>query len=269
MKQLKKDVKGIDIKSKKDVIILDMTSEIELEAFYKKYKPKNTYMPAFIPGVDLCETDKKVCEINERGVRNVANACKKHNSKLIFFSSDYIFDGKNGPYSESANANPINEYGRIKFLCEEMVKEVKDYLIIRTTVVYGYEKDSKNFLMTLSNDLMKKMEKNVPNDQMGNPTHVKDLSIITINLVESGMNGIYNVVGPDYCSRYIFALKIARTFGLDEKLIKPIPTEKLNQAAKRPLKGGLIIDKIRKEINANPSGMDIVLNELKPLFKKK
>ena len=117
--------------------------------------------------------------------------------------------------------------------------------------------------MTLTKDLKNQIEKAIPNDQIGSPTYVKDLAEISIKLVEENKNGIYNVAGPDLCSRYVFALKIAHSFGLNENLIKPISTEQLKQPAKRPLRGGLIIDKIRIEINANPSGIDNVLDTIK------
>lgn len=253
---------------KEGLIKLDMTSKSDLESLYNKYKPKIVYMPAFIPGVDYCELNKDACEINRSGIRNVMEICKKYNSKLIFFSSDYIFDGKYGPYLEIDKPNPINEYGKTKLICEKIVQELSDYLIIRTTVVYGYNIESKNFLMSLIKDLKTGLKRKVPLDQIGSPTYINDLSKITISLVEKNKNGIYNVVGPDYCSRYVFALKIARTFGLNEDLIIPVTTSDLNQPAKRPLRAGLIIDKIRKEINANPLGIDDVLNKLNSCYSK-
>ncbi|MHA1491986.1 MAG: SDR family oxidoreductase [Promethearchaeota archaeon] len=252
---------------KQGLIKTDMTSKRDLNKIYEKYKPDIIYMPAFIPGVDYCELNDDVNKININGVRNVVDLCKRTDSKLVFFSSDYIFDGLNGPYLETDQPNPINKYGKIKLSCEKMVQELKKFLIIRTTVVYGYEKNSKNFLMTFTRDLKKGLQKKVPNDQLGSPTHIVDLSKITIELVQKNKNGIYNVAGPDYCSRYIFALKIARILGLKENLIKPVETKDLNQAAKRPLKAGLIIDKIRAEINVKPLGIDIALNELINLFK--
>lgn len=251
---------------KDGLIKTDMTSKNNLESLFKKCKPNIVYMPAFIPSVDYCELHDEVRKINELGIRNIVDVCKKFNSKLIFFSSDYIFDGKNGPYLETDKPIPINKYGETKLLCEKIVKELISYLIIRTTVVYGYDLDSKNFLMTFTCDLKNNIEKKVPIDQIGSPTFVDDLSSITIQLVEKNKNGIYNVVGPDYCSRYVFALKIARIFDLNEALIKPVTSNELNQPATRPLKAGLIIDKIRTEINANPKGINNVLNNLKRYF---
>ena len=250
-------------RQKEEMMYLDMSSEHHVNEMFKKLKPKMVFLPAFIPGVDYCELNKEACKINKIGVKNIVEASKTYQSKLIFFSSDYIFDGKDGPYLETDQPNPINAYGKTKIECEDFVKSLDNYLIIRTTVVYGYDRESKNFLMTFTEDLQKGKEKKVPIDQFGSPTYIKDLANITIDLVKNGKIGTYNVVGPDYCSRYVFALKIARIFGLNEELIFPITTKELNQAAKRPLRAGLIIDKIRKEINAKPMSIDESLNLLK------
>ena len=248
---------------KPELYKLNMVSQEEVKLAFKKFKPRNIYMPAFIPGVDYCESNDKPNEINQLGVSNVVKACREFNSRLIFYSTDYIFDGVSGPYLETDIPNPINRYGRTKIICENLVKQLPSYLIIRTTVVFGYNPESKNFLMTLTKDLKNQILKRIPNDQIGSPTHVKDLAKFSIELVEENKNGIYNIAGPDLCSRYAFALKIARSFELNENLVKPISTEQLNQPAKRPLKAGLKIDKIRIEINANPSGIDKVLDAIK------
>ncbi len=264
LKAKEKPLKGTYYSSiKPELYKLNMISQEEVKLAFEKFKPRNTYMSAYIPNVDYCEMNDKPNEINELGVTNVVKMCKKFNSKLIFYSSDYIFDGVSGPYFETDTPNPINRYGQTKILCENLVAQLQNYLIIRTTVIYGYNPESKNFLMTLTKDLKNQIEKAIPNDQIGSPTYVKDLAEISIKLVEENKNGIYNVAGPDLCSRYVFALKIAHSFGLNENLIKPISTEQLKQPAKRPLRGGLIIDKIRIEINANPSGIDNVLDTIK------
>lgn len=250
----------------KDLIKLDMTSKPNLEYILKMNKPDAIYMPAFIPGVDYCESNEKPNIFNKKGVKNVVELCKKKRIKLIFFSSDYIFDGKNGPYLETDEPNPLNKYGHAKLFCESLVQTLSDYLIIRTTVVYGYNENSKNFLMTIVKKLKERIKIQVPMDQMGTPTYVEDLARISIKLNQFEKKGIYNVVGPDFCSRYIFALTIARILNLDKELIQATPTRQLNQIALRPLKAGLVIDKIREEINANPCGINCGVNKLKHLF---
>jgi dTDP-4-dehydrorhamnose reductase len=251
----------------KDLINLDMMSSDNLDQIFDDYHPKYVYMPAYIPNVEYCEENEEPNIINKKGTKNVVKFCEQYNSKLIFYSSDYIFDGKYGPYLETDKPNPLNKYGEDKLYGENEVKKLEDYLILRTTVVYGYDKSSKNFLMTFAKALLNGKTQKVPFDQIGSPTYVDDLSKITIKLVEAGCKGIYNVVGPDLCSRYVFALKIARFFGLNSDLIKPVSTLELQQNAKRPLRAGLIIDKIRKEIDAKPMHIDEALKDLKFYFK--
>lgn len=264
-----KNVIGIDIKPRQDNIKeLDMSSKIGLNLIFKENTPELVYLPAFIPGVDKCELNQEVNEKNLTGISNVVELCKEYNCKLIFYSSDYVFDGKNGPYLETDTPNPINEYGKTKLLCEKMVQELKNFLIIRTTVVYGYEIDSLNFLMTFTKDLIDGKIRKVPDDQIGSPTYVEDLSKISIELVNKNKNGIYNVAGPDLCSRYEFALKIAHIFGLNEELIKPVSTDEFNAPAERPLRAGLKIDKIRAELEIEPSGIEETLKKLKDCFIK-
>lgn len=267
LKKNRKEVIGTYFSYEKpNLFFSDMTKKSDLEILFNKHTPNITYMPAFIPGVDNCEKSEETNVVNKNGIRNVVDICKEYNSKLIFYSSDYIFNGISGPYLETEKYNPINRYGSTKVICEKYVKELPDFLIIRTTIVYGYDINSKNFLMTLVSDLKNNKKRRVPIDQIGSPTYVKDLVNISLELVNKSKKGIYNVAGPDLCTRYEFALKIARIFELNENLIIPVSTSELKQKAKRPLKAGLLIDKIRTEIDAKPLGIDQALNLLKKYF---
>ena len=139
LKAKEKPLKGTYYSSiKPELYKLNMISQEEVKLAFEKFKPRNTYMSAYIPNVDYCEMNDKPNEINELGVTNVVKMCKKFNSKLIFYSSDYIFDGVSGPYFETDTPNPINRYGQTKILCENLVAQLQNYLIIRTTVIYGY-----------------------------------------------------------------------------------------------------------------------------------
>ena len=189
LKAKQKPLKGTYYSNiKAELYKLNFYSQEEVKLAFEKFKPKYVYMPAYLSNVTYSELNDKPNEVNTLGVTNVVKQCKKFNSKLIFYSSDYIFDGVSGPYLETDKPNPINRYGSTKLLCEKIVKQLQNYLIIRTTVVYGYNPESKNFLMTLTNALRNKIEKVIPNDQIGSPTHVKDLAEISINLVEKNKN---------------------------------------------------------------------------------
>src|SRR3989338_3835167 len=149
-----------------------------------------------------------------RNVKNVIDALQKTTrGKMVFFSTDYLFDGKDGPYSEDAKPNPLNVYGKLKLECEqEIQKSGLDYLIIRTTGVFGREIQRKNFLYRVTETLTRGDDLVIPNDQFANPTYVKDLVSATTNLLEMGKNGIYNVAGPEIMPRTELSHRFAKFY---------------------------------------------------------
>ncbi|PIN78415.1 NAD(P)-dependent oxidoreductase, partial [Candidatus Woesearchaeota archaeon CG10_big_fil_rev_8_21_14_0_10_34_8] len=217
-------------------------------------KPDIIIQPAAQPWVDFCE--KNPCEsyaINVQGPYNVIDWCAKNNVKHLFLSTDYIFDGKEGPYTEDAKPNPLNVYGRHKLLVEEYIQRKLPNLglIVRTVGVYGWEKWGKNFVANLVKNLQLGKEIIVPNDQDATPIHVDDLSNAILALIKNNKHGIYHAAGPKFLSRYEFSLIIADVFECDKSLIKGVETKELGQAADRPRKAGLLTAKIKNEINVN------------------
>jgi len=224
---------------------LDITNYTEVSSFIEENKPDIIYLPAASPNVDHCEIyPNQTYPINVTGVAHVVKAANVVGAKVVYFSSDYIFDGKSGPYSEEVAVNPICEYGRQKVYAEHYLTTFcKEYLIIRTTVVYGWEDQKKNFIIRLLNSLRENISIQVPIDQIGSPTYAPNLASACVFLAEHEASGIYHVTGTELISRYEFALEAARVFGLQEKLIQPTSTESLAQTARRPLNLGLIVNK--------------------------
>lgn len=225
---------------------LNITDGIEVHRLFKTVNPQIVYLPAALTNVDYCENHpEESYNINVLGVQNVVNAANITRSRLIYFSTDYIFDGKNGPYSEEATANPISAYGCQKLEAEHYIALfAKDYLIIRTTIVYGWERQGKNFIYRLIKSLTNGVPVKVPVDQIGSPTYANNLAEIAVNLSGSSLKGVINVTGSGLVNRYEFAKKAAQIFHLDESLVLPVETESLNQPAKRPLKAGLLTSKV-------------------------
>jgi dTDP-4-dehydrorhamnose reductase len=185
----------------------------------------------------------------------VVQAVNEINAKIIFFSSDYVFDGVQGPYSEDDPAHPISEYGNQKLIGEHYIAfHSKNYLIIRTTVVYGWETQGKNFVQRLIKSLRDGERIRVPVDQIGNPTFAPNLAEAVIELATGGETGICNIVGSTLVSRYEFAVTIAKAFDLDPLLIVPVSTEELGQVAQRPLSAGLRVDKAQKILRTSLLG---------------
>ncbi len=200
--------------------------------------------------VERCESDIDwAMDTNCYGPAALAAASR--DLAFVYFSTEYVFDGREspghpaGPYSETDATNPISVYGRSKLAGERRILDVHPRpLIIRTTVVYGYDRRRKNFLYALSRLISSKQTMRVPVDQISSPTYNQDLAAATVELVSLGASGIFNVCGPECFSRYDFALIAAKVLGLDTSLIAPVTTAELNQRAPRPLKAGMKTDKL-------------------------
>lgn len=229
---------------------LDIRNYVDVLSLMMEVRPAVVYLPAALSNVDYCELHPhESYKTNVIGVRNVVRSVDKVGAKFVYFSSDYIFDGKDGPYREFDVANPICEYGRQKLLAEHYIMlRVQNYLIIRTTVVYGWERQGKNFICWLLRALGEGRVVDVPTDQIGSPTYAPNLARAVVQLVTLDMRHVYHVAGPACISRYRFAHDAAKVFGLDSDLIQPVITSELGQVALRPLCAGMVIEKVAAEL---------------------
>lgn len=243
---------------------LDICNLDEVSSFISKMKPRIVFLPAALTNVDFCERNPAVSfQVNCVGTYNVVRATKKNNAQLVYFSSDYVFDGKSGPYSEEDLVNPINVYGTHKVYAENVVyANLLDFLIIRTTQVFGPEEQKKNFVTRLVENLKDDLPTTVPVDQVGNPTYAPELSRVVYQLVNLHANGIFNVVGRDRISRYEFALQIAETWGYSPNLIQPVFSDSMDQIAKRPLNAGFCLEKTEMKVGYNLPGFLDGLSEM-------
>ena len=245
-------VKGADKDVVKNrILFCDITRKETLDEIFSHGKPNIFILTAALNDVDYCEEHPDESkEVNIQGLKNILHYVNPQKDKFIYFSSDYIFDGLNGPYSEESEPRPLCVYGKHKLLAEKMIKEtIKNYLIIRTTWVYGPEQKGKNFVLSLIRRLKSGQKVKVPFDQIGSPTYSKNLAEAIEELVGKNKGGIYNIVGPELLDRFTYAREICDIFGLSKDMLIPVPTKDLGQRAKRPLKAGLKIDKIEKEIS--------------------
>lgn len=208
--------------------------------------------------VDGCEREKeKAWDVNVEGTRNVALACKTLGIKMIHLSTDYVFDGKSGPYDEEDKPNPVGHYGKTKLESEDVVRDIlDDFIIARTMVLYGYAPGKQsNFVIWLVKKLRNGERVRIVDDQFGTPTLADDLAGALIVLFEKDGRGLYNTAGGECLSRYDFATRTAEIFELDASLVARITTAELDQDAKRPLRSGLRIDKIRGEFGVEFSSV--------------
>lgn len=197
---------------------------------------------AAMTNVDNCEIDsEKAFDINAYAISHFKN---NFNGTFIQLSTDFVFDGVNGPYQENDSPNPINNYGLSKLKGEEIVKNLfKKHCIIRTNTLFSNSSDA-SFLSWVVNSLNQNKKINVVNDQFSNPISVDDLSIVINEFIFSERYGVFHLGSDTLCSRFEFAQMIASYYNLNKNLIFPISSEKLyktnlNYIAKRPLKSGL------------------------------
>ncbi|CUT00882.1 dTDP-4-dehydrorhamnose reductase [Candidatus Kryptobacter tengchongensis] len=249
-----------------DYTMLDITSRSDVKNLVVYFRPDVIINTAAYTNVDGCETNRELAwRVNVEGVRNLVNSARRVDAKLIHISTDYIFDGKNGPYTEDAIPNPINYYGRTKLASENEIKigGIR-FAILRTNVLYGVGKNVKsNFALWLYQKLSNGESIRVVTDQIGNPTYVDDLAFAILKIVEFDKEGIYNVGGKDFVDRYTFAVKLAEIFGFDRELITPVKTSELNRIAPRPLKSGLVTLKAESELGLKPYGVEDGIREFK------
>lgn len=234
---------------------LDITKKDELKKAASAFSPDLIINCAAFTNVDLCETERELSwKLNVDGVKNLIIAARMNDARIIHFSTDYVFDGRNGPYSEDDMPNPLSFYGREKLASENALKASDvSHAIVRTLVIYGTGRNVKqNFALWLIDKLSNNEMINVVTDQISNVTMVEDLAVGTMRIAERGCTGIYNIAGPDILSRYDFAHRLCEVFGFDKGLVRPITTDKLNQPAPRPMRSGLTILKAQTELGFTP-----------------
>lgn len=250
---------------------MDITDPHQIYEVFSKYNPTVLVHCASMTNVDQCEINREDCyQQNVKAVSYLVKACEIHKTHLVHLSTDFIFDGKSGPYKENAVANPINYYGETKLLSEQIVKESSiDWAIVRTGLVYGITNDMSrsNIVLWVKSALENGKELQLVDDQLRTPTLAEDLAEGCILIAEKRATGVFNISGNDFLTPYDMAIATAKFFKLDEAKIEKSDSTVFSQTAKRPLKTGFIIDKATKELNYWPrsfkEGIALMAKQLK------
>ena len=234
--------------SNKDFIHLDITNASEVNEIISLYTPDIILNCSGFTNVDKAEENKKSAHaINVEGLNNLIKYSSTK-TKIIHISSDYIYDGSAGPYSEDSLPSPLNYYGKTKHEADNiLVSSLRDYLIFRVNGLFSYTKHD-NFFNWVFNSLSKNIPINVVDDQISNPILVDRLVDVINESIMVNLSGVYNYGTNGFISRYDFAVEIADYFNFDTNLIKPIKSCDLKQKAKRPLHSGLVCDNIQKAL---------------------
>jgi len=256
-----------------EYVNLDVTSFEDLKALFHKYRPTEVINTAAMTNVDACELNPDACQaLNVTAVRYLCGLCLEYESRLIHLSTDFIFDGKNGPYKEEDQPNPLSIYGQSKLDAENLIVDsgVKNALI-RTILLYGVvpNMSRSNIVLWIKDSLTNKQTIKLVEDQIRTPTLAEDLADGIASVVFKDKTGIYHLSGSELMSIYQLGQRVADFWQLDSSLIEPVTTDSLTQPAKRPPKTGFIILKAQTDLGYKPNplerGLEIVDRQLKAL----
>jgi dTDP-4-dehydrorhamnose reductase len=248
---------------------LDITDGPAIEHFILEQKPTVIVHAAAMTQVDQCELHKQECyNINVTATRFIIDAAKTVGARFIFVSTDFIFDGGNGPYKEDDEPAPVNYYGSTKMVAEKAVMESGlDYAIARTILVYGDVPTTgrTNIIGFVRQNLEANKPIKMVTDQLRTPTFVDDLARGIILIIEKNGMGIYHLSGEQAMTPYDIAIETAKYFGLNEGLIVKSSSDEIKQPAVRPPKTGFDISKAKRELGYKPTSFQ---DGLRKLFAK-
>ena len=247
------------------VVEMDISNKSIVQQVVSKHEPDVLIHLAAMTNVDGCEREKeKAWDINVKGTEHLLQAISGSETRIIFISTDYVFDGENGPYGVDAKPSPINYYGKSKLAAENAIRGGRNaWVILRTNVLYGAGGSPASFVRWVTESLKIGNEIRGVDDQYGNPTWTGSLAESVKLLIVLNSEGLFHYGGADFISRHQFALKIAETYNLDQSLIKKISTEELGQLAKRPLQSGLTTNKIEETVGIRTYGIGYCLRKIK------
>ena len=251
----------------KNYLELDITDKQSVLEVLNNYQPDVIINTAAMTNVDACESLPDECfKVNVDGFKNLFDWSASNDAHVIQISTDFIFDGENGPYKEEDLPNPLSEYGRSKLESEKVCfnSSYKNWTILRTIVVYGTAPNLKrsNIVLWARETLKNEKSINIVDDQFRAPTWADDLAMACLLSIEKKVKGVFHISGPETMSIFDIVNKIADFYNIDKRLIKPIKTDELGQVASRPPKTGFKLDKARKELGYSPKTFEETLGLL-------
>jgi len=257
-------------------IKLDKCERARVHETVQKIKPDVIVDTAALHNVDYCETHREEAwRVNVEGTRNVVDACKAVGAKMIFLSTDYVFDGRKGCYREEDQPNPLSYYAKTKLEAEKIVQASGvPHVIARPSVIYGWNPSelaglksssgkSVNFVIWLISKLKNREEIRIVTDQYSSPTFADNLAECLLTMASSEKQGTYHTAGKSCLNRFEFALKIAETFDLEKDLIKPVTSEVFKQVAERPKRCCLDVSKAERDFEVKFLTVEEGLSEMR------
>lgn len=251
-----------------NAVKLDITDEADVVSKIESLSPDLVVHSAALTNVDYCEDHQDEADkINGQGTLNLVKACKKTGAKMIYVSTDFVFDGKKGMYQETDDTNPLSYYGLSKLKGEGHVQNSGiDYAIARVSVLYGWHTNF-NFTTWVLDELKDGNQINIVTDEYNSPTFADNAARAILNIYSEGKEGIYHIAGDERISRFDFAKNIAKVFDLDETLINPILSEELIRKAERPMDSSLSVEKARNDLDVKLLDATEGLKEMKKVIE--
>lgn len=248
---------------------LDVTDHAGVNAVFEDFAPGVVVNCAAMTQVDACESDRERCwQVNVDAVDNLARQCRTTGTRFVQLSTDFVFDGENGPYRESDRPRPVNFYGRSKLASENVSREAGEgrWSVVRTILVFGSEArlSRSNIVLWVVGELSAGREIRVVTDQYRTPTYNADLAAGIERLIRSNGFGIYHMSGTDLMSVHEFAITIADALGLDSSLVRATDGSTFRQPARRPPRTGFDVTKAVTELGYHPRSVADALAHLRP-----
>jgi dTDP-4-dehydrorhamnose reductase len=245
---------------------LDITDQKEVDTVTDQFKPDIIINTAAMTNVDACEENHELCwDLNVNAVKNLISVSERNGIHLVHLSTDFVFDGEEGPYKEDDRPNPLSYYGKSKYEAEKLLQSSKTkWSIARTIIVYGVTENMSrsNIVLWAKEALEMGKPLNIVEDQYRMPTLAEDLAEGCWLIAQKGKTGIYHLSGKDFMSIIELVYKVADHYNLDKTIITPIQSKTLNQPAKRPPKTGFFLKKAINDLGYTPHSFSEGLNVL-------
>lgn len=246
---------------------MDITSREEVVQVMRDFNPTHVIHTAAMTNVDQCEKEPDNCqEVNVNAVGILVEACNSINAHFQLLSTDFIFDGEKGNYSEDDEPNPLSAYAKSKVDAEEIVKtnSTTSWSIVRTIIVYGKGENlsRSNIVLWAKGALETGDPLSIVDDQFRAPTYADDLAAGCMGIIENNEKGVFHISGPETMSIFDLVIRIAKHFNLNTDKISRVSSSTLNQAAKRPPKTGFDLSKAYEKIDYKPHSLEETLDIL-------
>ncbi len=245
--------------------VMDITDKKEVETVILREKPDIIIHGAAMTQPDACELDKEGCRLtNVEATRHICEAAATIGAELVYVSTDFVFDGEGGPYSEDDKTGPVNFYGQSKLDAEQIVQKLDHWTIVRTILVYGniLSGTRSNIVTWVKDNLESRRPIKVVSDQVRTPTYVEDLSAGILLVIQKEATGIWHIAGKEVLTPWEMALQVADFFGLDTSLMEKVNASVFSQPARRPLTTGFVITKAEQELGYSPVSFKEGMNKM-------